>query len=630
MVTGRPFLVRYMYEKGDTKQNDLLNYVRNAQICYEEKIKIKCYKILDYLYSIVPNDEENAFAYLQIQKMDLRTAQFVKIDNTSIAMIPTVTGEAKKITDENEKQRQPEQTMALLINNCNEKISKGIFTLDDCFKAVELLLEIRKKCIVPNVYDKALVEFFVFALKDKNLNYEMRLKFCQIWIDGIRSCFSNQNFIFEYSYSLVLFSQIEMEICNDIKEQIKELILAIILFREQNVVAWEVTRYARQYLINNKQLANAIFNTIIKLAEDEMKHQKFNAEYVKKYRPKEKIEFCPNAQPKLLGVDLYIAEDKRKKYESQRDKIINEYLFNSSSLNLSDFHMDNYDITTVCYAINCGLDLNDSTFSMIVKKLIIEILNVWKINKNTYHSNPILGVYPLCEVMEFFRRELLAGQRRMLIVLDILFNEIDFSIFTNEAIKFYQDIFGGLLAEYFDAHNDMERRGNCENIIYELESKILSINDEKVKIELYKSLTLSITTYGGSGDGSKCLSGYSYQDKQFLNHMFSKYGKYHLKEMLDTIYKLHADKLLPEILLSVRDAFVGVLQNNKLSSDIFVGIVREKRFIILTMIIKVYLDFSDQVKQDDDLIKAFEEILEMLIEMGYEEAATILDEFRVH
>lgn len=48
------------------------------------------------------------------------------------------------------------------------------------------------------------------------------------------------------------------------------------------------------------------------------------------------------------------------------------------------------------------------------------------------------------------------------------------------------------------------------------------------------------------------------------------------------------------------------------------------------MITKTYLDFSDQVKQDDDLIKAFEKILEMLIGMGYEEAATVLDEFRVH
>lgn len=629
-IVGVPFSNRYMHEKEDIHQRDLLNYVRNAQICYEEKIKIKCYKILDYLYSTIPNDENNAVAYLQIQKMDIRTAQFVKLDDTSIAIIPMVTGEANKITDENEKQRQPEQNMTLLINDYNEKMSKGIFTLDDCVKAVEILQETSEKCTVPFVFDKNLIELFVFALKDKNLDYEIRQKFCQIWLNKIRSSFLGYSFMFEYSHSFVLFSQIEMGISDEIKEQIKELILDTILFKEQDLVVHKIAYYAKQYLISNAELANAIFNTIIKLAEDEMNHQKYNAEYVKKYRPNEKIEFCPNKQPKLLGIDLYIDKDKRKKYENQRDKIVNEYLFNSSSLDLSDFNMDNYDITTICYAINCGLDLNDSIFFMIAKKLITEMISVWDINRHTYHSRPILDSYSLYEVMEFFRRELLAGKRRMLMALDILFKEIDFSIFTNEAIEFYQNIFGELLAEYFDAHSDREKRNNCENIIHELENKILSINSEKVKIELYKSLTLSVTTYGGSGDWSKCLSGYSYQDKQFLNTMFSKYGKYHLKEMLDTICKLHVNKLLPEILLSVRDSFVGVLQGNKQSLDKIVGVVRDKKYIILTMITKAYLDFSDQIKQDEDLIKAFEEILEMLIEMGYEEAATILDEFRVH
>lgn len=100
--------------------------------------------------------------------------------------------------------------------------------------------------------------------------------------------------------------------------------------------------------------------------------------------------------------------------------------------------------------------------------------------------------------------------------------------------------------------------------------------------------------------------------------------------MLDTICKLHVNKLLPEILLSVRDSFASVSQGDKQGSDKIAGIVRDKKYIILTMITKTYLDFSDQVKQDDDLIKAFEKILEMLIGMGYEEAATVLDEFRVH
>ncbi len=149
-------------------------------------------------------------------------------------------------------------------------------------------------------------------------------------------------------------------------------------------------------------------------------------------------------------------------------------------------------------------------------------------------------------------------------------------------------------------------------------------------MEFYKSLILSNTRYGVSGDWSKCPSGYSYQDKQFLNDIFSKYGGFHLKEMLHTIYKLHLEKLLPEILLSVRDAFKNTSTTKLSRSDTFEETVRKEKAFVLLMISKAFLDFSDIIKQDDDLTNAFEEILEMLVENSYEEAATILDEFRIH
>lgn len=160
--------------------------------------------------------------------MDLRTAQVVKVDDTTIALIPTVTGEAEKITIENEKQREPESSIASLINCCNEKISKNEFKLNDCLEAIELLLEKRKDCITPEAYDRVLIDFIVFALSDKALEDDTRSRFCQIWIDGIKRYFSRGSFIFKYSYSWVLFAQTETNVC--IKKQIKQLILDLIFF----------------------------------------------------------------------------------------------------------------------------------------------------------------------------------------------------------------------------------------------------------------------------------------------------------------------------------------------------------------------------------------------------------------
>lgn len=237
MTMGMPSsLLPDRYNKKNVKQYDLLNYVIDSQIYYDEEIKTRCHRILDYLYLIVSNDKENATNYLQIQKMDLRTAQVVKVNDNTIALVPTITGEAEKLTIENEKLRQSENTMALLINDCSKKISNNEFTLKDCIKMIELLLETRKKRIMPEVYDNVLIEFLIRALNDKALDDNTRARLCQIWISGIRTYFSNGSFIFEYSYSWVLFTQIESNVCDETKNQIKQLIIDLIMYKGQHGV----------------------------------------------------------------------------------------------------------------------------------------------------------------------------------------------------------------------------------------------------------------------------------------------------------------------------------------------------------------------------------------------------------
>ncbi len=630
MTMGVPFLPPDRYNKEDANQYDLQSYVTDCQV-ESEDIIIKCHKVLDYLYSIIPNDKENATANLQIQKMDLRTAQAIKVDDNTIALIPTITGEAEKVTTESKRKRQPDNAIQSLIIDCNKKISKDNFKLKDCLEAIEQLLEIRTSCIMPGIYDKFLFDLVSFALNDPLLDNNIRARFCKMWIDGVRRYFQMGSLVFEYRLILTLFKQIETDVCDEIKKQIKQLIVDLILFKGEHGIVDELARNAKRYLFTNEQLARAVFNTIVKLAEDEMNHQKFNAEYIKKNKQNEDFQFSPNAQPKLFGVDFLIEKDMKKKYQDKESEIITEYLFNNTELDLSNFEMDNYDITTVCYAINCGLPLDD-VFAGIVKKFLKASIDIWKADEETRNSHDILGIRPLYEVMEFFQRELFKNERQTSIVLNILFTDVDFSKFTHETIGFYLDVFGSLLAEYFDSHSDKARRAKCVEIVRSLEDKIIAIKEENVREELYKSLTLSITSYGGAGDWSEFPSEYSYQDKQILNELFSKYGGYHLKEMISTINKLHLDKLLPEILLSVRDAFKNILRadTDKVRKEEFTEIVSEKKVTILTMITKAYLDFGVPIKQDDDLTKAFEDILEMLVEINYEEAATILDEFRVH
>ena len=630
MTVGIPYPLPDRYNKKDAKQYDLLTYVSDSQIFYGEEVRERCHKILDYLYSIVPNNEDDAISYLQIQKMDLRTAQAVTIDDTTIALIPSVTGEAKKITNEKERKRQPEAAILSIVNECIEKINKNEFELDDCLKTIDVLQETRKNTAMPESYNSLLIGFIVRALNNQELNSDTRAELCQIWIDGIKLYFSMGSFIFQYECSEILFAQVESNVCDAIKTQLKQLMLDLIMYGDSNGVVSKIAHFAKRYLASNSQLAQAMFNTVVKLAEDEMKHQKFNARYIKKHEKNKDFEFLPNMQPKLWGVDQLIEGDKKKKYQSKKSEIISEYLFNNSDFNLSNFDMNNYDIATLCYAFNCGLSLADAIFAKFAKRFVVTIIDIWKSNERTQKSHDILGVHQLFEVNLFFQEALLKSETQPSIVLDVLFEDIAFSKFTREATEFYLDVFGALLAEYFDAHNDEARRAQCEQIIYSLESKIIAIKEEKVKLELYKSLIFAITRYGGGGDWSKCSAGYSYKDRQFLNSLFSKYGCYHPEDVLNTIYKLHLDELLPEILLSVRDTFKKILHMCGSEHKVFSGVISKQKSIILIMITRAFFDFGNQIKQDDDLTKAFEGILEILTEMNYEEAATILDEFRVH
>ena len=110
--------------------------------------------------------------------------------------------------------------------------------------------------------------------------------------------------------------------------------------------------------------------------------------------------------------------------------------------------------------------------------------------------------------------------------------------------------------------------------------------------------------------------------------MFNKYGGYHLSDLIDVIFKLHINDLLPEVLISVQNAFQNCIEYY--GEDTLCRIVQEKSSLILLMITKAFLDFNEKIKEDVKLIESYEWILSKLREIGYAEAAVILDEFRIH
>ncbi|MCB5714246.1 SMEK domain-containing protein [Lactonifactor longoviformis] len=610
----------------DKKCNlSIQEYVSHAQIFFDSIIQDKSYGILDYLYSIIKNDEENARDYLQIQKMDMRGAKATKIAENVIMLEPKVSGEAEKIVLKQEKINEPEQKLNVAIKKCNDNMVSGQIDLLSILDAIYVVLELMKNTDVAFQYENLLILLIAGAINHPELEKEKREKFCTIWIDGIEKLFSNGSFLGDTALVPVLLNQLENDIAIEIKNKIKKIMLDCVMHRKHHGVVAEITKYMKKYLANHDILAQAVFNTIIKLAEDQMEHQKYNANYMIASKKKTDFIFSPNMQPKLSVVDCYIKDDDGNTYVGHEDEIIIKYLFQEESFKVNTFDMSKYDISTLCYVANCGLNFMNESFRMVIHNILLCVIDIWKYSEKNHNTHVIFDAYQEYEIVELFQREMVQAQSDAKMAIDILFEGIDFSKFTSDTIEFYQDIFGNFLCEFFDSYVDLKRRNLCKKKISYIENKVNAIDEEYVRIQLYKSLMFSVTRYC-VGDWSKIKTNYSYADKQFLNKQFTKYGKYHIKELLRTTYQMHIDELLPEILISIKNSF----QNAKSERNKFKKSVKEQEVVIQLIILKSFITHSDKIKQDQELIEAYEDILEILIDLNYEYAAVILDEFRIH
>ena len=613
------------YELDKKCDLSIQEYVSHTQIYFDSMVQDKCYGILDYLYSIIKNDAENAQDYLQIQKMDMRGAKATKITDNIIMLEPQISGEAEKIVLRQEEFNKPKQRLNAAIKKCNDNMVSGQIDLPSTLGAIKVILELMKDTDMAFQYENLLILLIASAINHQELENEKREKFCTIWINGIEKLFSNGSFLADTALMPVLLNQLENDVAIGIKNKIKKIVLDCLMYKGQHGVIDEMAKYVKRYLANHETLAQAVFNTIIKLSEDQMEHQKYNANYLKVSKKDKEFIFNPNMQPKLSGIDRYIKDDDGNCYTSREEEIIDRYLLQEESLEIDVFDMSNYDISTICYVANCGLNFTNESFRMVIHEILLCVIDIWKYTKRNYNAHEIFDVYQEHEIIELFQREMIQTQDDAKMAIDILFEEIDFTKFTTDTIEFYQDIFGNFLCEFFDSYVDSKRRNICKKKILYIEKKVNDIDEEYVRIQLYKSLMLSVTRYC-TGDWSKIKTNYSYVDKQFLNKQFTKYGKYHIKELLRTIYQMHMDELLPEILISIRNSF----QNAKSEVNKFKKSIREQEAIVQLIILKSFITYSDKIKQDQELIEAYEDILEILINLNYEQAAVILDEFRIH
>ena len=111
----------------------LKEYIARTQILGRPEDKEKCEQTIDYLYSIIPNDEEHALQYLQIQKMDMREADQIPVKGEWVSYIPRFTGAAKEAAERFEESSTKHRIIGLFQNYLFKPIHELSTILDVSF-----------------------------------------------------------------------------------------------------------------------------------------------------------------------------------------------------------------------------------------------------------------------------------------------------------------------------------------------------------------------------------------------------------------------------------------------------------------------------------------------------------------
>lgn len=622
---GVPEITR-RYEKDENCACNLQQYFSSSYLYGDDEIKNRCHAILDYLYAIYdektyPNEN------LQIQKMDFRNAAVAKVDEKTIMLEPQIKGEAKKIVKNNEEANEPIVHLNEILNHLISDINENKADAEQIVSVIDALCEKMKDDYrIEMQFEKILVTLIASALITPDITDEQRNKLVDEWIKRVKKIFLNQSYVAEVNMVIALWEQLNKDINNELKQQILLMILESIINDENSGLVSQMAELAKFFLAKNKNYACRIFYTIVMLAEDEMNHQKYNAAFLKENGNDAEYEFIPNMVPKLRGVERWIRDNNGNGYQNKRTQIIEDYLYDGKNKELSGFDISNHDIDLLCNIACCGLDTEDEEFVIVIKSIVQCMIQIWHKSCKEMRAHEIIDTFQEHKVSSYFQRELNMIGRNPEAVYNILFKETDFSLFTRDTVDFYEDTLSGFLPAYVDGFREKGKRADIEKKLHTLEIYVNNIPEGYVRNTLEKRLFLCKGRYD-RWDVNKVKTEYSYRDKCFLNTQIEKYGPNHLRDVLHTLYLLNISELLPEILISISSCFTKAIRNNK---EQFAKDIKDSQVIVDMIILKSFIFYSDEIKKDEKLINAYENILLALTEIRDEKAAVLLDEFRIH
>ena len=363
----------------------------------------------------------------------------------------------------------------------------------------------------------------------------------------------------------------------------------------------EIKKKLCSYLECNQALAKCILNTVIGLSEDVMDHAMYNS---RKLNEDEFHRYIPNRCRLPFYADGLITP----RYKTKKKTVENKYLFNEEEREYSSFLIDKCEIGFLCNIVFCGVDLDDPNFYMVLKKLFIEIMTIMASCDDYSDFLPVENILRLQLYIENgFRIE------KYKTIFRLIFDDINFTSFSQRNYEFYKQLTSFLISSYFDGYNDEKKqRDNIKEICKELEIRLKEIKDEKVFERMVCLLFMNDRMFDFC-DLNSINTSFTLFDKKFLCDIWNKYGADNFIGMMSTIYNFHINELLPDVLLPINNAI------KNLDSDNFSVLIRaynQLNPIFNCLLSNAYFNYSKEIKQNRQFCSAYKNILNSIIELG--------------
>lgn len=569
--------LRKRYDRGEANDYTLQIYMMTEQLT--EDFRTKAEAVLDYLYSIIPDSEQTADDYLQIQKMDLRLAKKEEINSFIYRYVPQLTGNAKTLVEEARKRESMDGTdeVSALLSDVTPKIENNTLTVDEVVEVIDKFTAMRKRVQFTHVIEDNLALFWAYALSRDDLPDGKRSEYCNNWIAAIESLLLDGNFHFEPNLSPVLFKQLRKNIGRETSNTLKKLCYDLMRYDDSNGIILQI-RSALTSFLNSEthDISQLLFNTCLALLSQK---------------------------------------------EIAETEIIEEYLYCEKQIEIDLDLLENFDFSVGASFIDCGLKFSNSAFKQFVQTMVRQARD--RVNDDYMEKDH----HALYQVENFFSNKIINCDESD-DVLEALFVDFDSVKKNRNLFDFYDGCFSNFLAAYFDAKSSPDMRMQYENLISKLEQHIGLISDENARKEMYRYMFLTLGKYHFK-DWNELDANYSLRDKHFLTTIWSKYGKYHPRGLLSVVYQMHIRELLPEILFPLQDTLTALRMEGSNSLDRLVE-DRSNSFVLNEIVSDIYLYFYDQVRNDEEYSNAFINILQVLKETSFSGAGVIMDEFLGH